>query len=178
MSIYIQHTKAWIKNFVIKLNLCPFASSVFEEGKILFTLEEQEDVISQLIAFWNTVQLLKNHNLQTTAIIIYPNGPTDFQSFLDLFDKAEKLLTETSLSEDYQLAGFHPDYEFADSMPSDPADYTNRSPYPSIHILNVGEVESAILSHPNITSVPKQNQKTLRKLGIDEIKKLIANTVL
>lgn len=165
----IEQTKKWIKGFVIEFDLCPFASSVFLNDAILYSLEESHDTKDQMIAFVNCLHLLKTSSDKQTAFFLLPNASKNFEEFLELFYKCEIFLEESSFNEDYQLAGFHPAYVFGDSDSDDPANYTNRSPYPMIHILSIEDVHSASASHENIAEVPARNIRVLRNKGVNSI---------
>ncbi|MGA0232124.1 MAG: DUF1415 family protein [Saprospiraceae bacterium] len=170
---YISATKKWIAEFVIGFHLCPFAKSVFDSGYILFSLELSDDAHMQLIAFWNTLQQLEKNKDFSTSILILPNAPEDFESYLEVFEKAESLLEESGLSNTFQLAGFHPAYLFNEEKISAPTHYTNRSPYPLIHILYVDDVRRTIKSHPDIASVPSMNILKMKDLGIESLSQLL-----
>ena len=165
----IEQTKRWIKGFVIELDLCPFASSVFLNDAILYSVEESPDHKDQMIAFVNCLHLLKHSLDKQTGFILLPNASKDFGEFLELFYKCEIFLEESSFKSDFQLAGFHPEYVFGDSDVDDPANYTNRSPYPMIHILSIEDVHRASVSHDNIAEVPAINIRFLRNKGVHSI---------
>jgi len=172
---YIQQSKKWIREFVIKYDLCPFALSVYNDDKILYSLEPSDDLKSQLIAFWNICHSLNTNDNYSTAFLILPFGIDDFEKFLDLFDRANLLLEETDLASTIQLAGFHPEYLFEDSDKHDCANYTNRSPYPMIHVLLVDDVHRAVKSYLDVELIPERNILKLRELGLDSIRKILEN---
>jgi len=170
---YINATKRWIEEFVIGFRLCPFAKTVFDNKQILYNLELSDDTHMQLVAFWNSLQQLEKESELSTSILILPNAPEDFESYLDVFEKAEFLLEESGLKEKFQLAGFHPAYRFNEESISAASHFTNRSPYPLIHILYVADVRNAIESHPDIASVPEMNILKMKDLGIEALNELL-----
>ena len=170
---YINATKKWIAEFVIGFRLCPFAKTVFDNNKILFSLELSDDIHMQLVAFWNSLQELEREAELSTAILILPNAPNDFESYLDVFEKAETILQDSGLNDKFQLAGFHPEYLFSEENISAATHFTNRSPYPLIHILYVDDVAHAVESHPDIASVPKMNILKMKDLGIEDLNRLL-----
>ena len=164
MNEIIEKTKRWVQEFVIKLNLCPFAAAPFLQNKIRFVVSEgqsEEEILAELLF---EIQLLETLHHETTLIII-PDLLQEFEEYLGLFDLAEHLLQLQHKDQDYQLASFHPDYMFADSEFDDPANATNRSPYPMLHILRCMDVEKAIDQYPDTLSIPQRNVELLRKMA-------------
>ncbi len=160
---------------MIGLNLCPFAQRPFTKGLVRFNVALGEGMEAQLIAFWKEIELLENVPAEevSNTILIFPEGLDDFGKYLELYEMAEQLLADQNKSTEFQLASFHPDYQFENTHINDVSNYTNRSPYPFIHILRKKEVEEAIKNYPNIEEVPQRNIETMKKLGIKEIKKLL-----
>ena len=171
----IEKSKAWVERFVIGLQLCPFAQQPYEKGQVRFEVCFEKKMEQQLAAFWKEIELLINTSKEkiSNIILIYPNGVSDFEKYLDLYEIAEQLLSEHKLNKKFQLASFHPNYQFAGTSKNDISNYTNRSPFPFIHILRVREVEAAIKSYPNIEGVPIRNIERMKKMGLAEIKKLM-----
>lgn len=173
-SLAITRTKLWIREFVLEYSLCPFAGEVYQNEKILYTIETSSGTHEQLIAFWNTVHTLDNSGMHSTAILILDPGPVLFDEYLDLFDKALLILKEAGLDSRFQLAGFHPLYRFDGEDEHAPGNFVNRSPYPLIHILFVDEVKKAIDSHASINDVPVRNKKKMEELGLEKLQALLA----
>jgi len=169
----IQVTLTWLRAIVIKMGLCPFAYEADSKGKILFRLhsfEKAEDILS---FFSSTVeQILDSSSKETTALLIIEKGLESFEEYLDVYYSLEAYVENTGLSNEIQLASFHPAYQFSGTQPSDAENYTNRSPLPLIHILNVEEVKNAIASHPDIHQIPLHNIALMKKLGQAGIKEI------
>ena len=105
-----------------------------------------------------------------TTLIIFPHFLLDFQDFLEALDTAEGLIAMQELDGIFQLASFHPDYQFAGTSIDDVENFTNRSPFPMWHILRENSVAAAIENYGNTEEIPKNNIKKLKKLGVDKIK--------
>jgi len=114
----------------------------------------------------------KNPDIETT-LILFPTILDDFFEYLNFTDVAEQLLFEQGYEGIYQLATFHPDYCFADVDPDDVSNYTNRSPYPMLHLLREESVAKAVAYHGNTEQIPEDNIATMHKLGLDKIKALL-----
>lgn len=129
----------------------------------------------QLIAFWKEIEVLENAAPEeiSNTILIFHEGLDDFNEYLELYDMAEQLLIDQNKNGVFQLASFHPAYQFGNTHYNDVSNYTNRSPFPFIHILRIKEVEEAINNYPNIEDVPLRNIKTMKKLGVKGIEKIL-----
>lgn len=171
----IEKSKAWVEKFVIGLQLCPFAKRPFEKGQVRFQVCFEKNTEAQLVAFWKEMELLSATPKEAVSntILIIPHGLDDFEKYLDLYDLAEQLLFDQNKDGEFQLASFHPDYQFEGTEKDDVSNYTNRSPYPFIHILRIEEVEVAIANYPKIEDIPERNIRLLKEIGIEQIKSLI-----
>lgn len=172
MSPFIHQTKQWISQFVIGYNLCPFAGPVFQKDQIRYVLVEgqaEEMLVNK--TFRECLELLERDPAEVeTVIIIHPEILTDFLDYLDVVGQMQEDLDRLGLAGVLQLATFHPDYQFAGTEPEDPENYTNRSPYPMIHILRENSVEKAINLHPDTKKIPQINIATMNKIGKEELK--------
>lgn len=170
----IDKSKKWVERFVIELQLCPFAKLPYDKNQVRFEVCIETETEAQLMAFWNEIELLIKTSREkiSNTILIYPNGLNDFEKYLDLYFLAENLLTDQNKNNQFQLASFHPDYQFENTEKDDVTNYTNRSPFPFVHILRIGEVAEAIESYPDVEMVPERNKNKLKKLGLEGIIKL------
>jgi hypothetical protein len=168
----IERTKNWIRDIVIGLNFCPFARKPFKEELILYKVDGSSDKAAALESFISTCNYLEENPAMETALLIFPNGFSDFEEYLDLVDLSEKLLKAEGFEGVYQVASFHPDYLFAGSDENDPANYTNRSPYPMLHLLREDLLEIAIDKHANVDEIPNQNIAKAQSLGLAYFKKM------
>jgi hypothetical protein len=164
-NIVIEKTRQWLEEVVIGLNFCPFAKRELRRDAVRFTVNasgDMGDALQQLIVECGFLDA--NPDTETTLLIL-PTGYAEFLDYLDLAGLAEDLLAEQGYEGVYQVASFHPDYCFADAEPDDAANYTNRSPYPMLHLLREASLDTAIDNYPDIDSIPANNMKKARALG-------------
>lgn len=161
----IDNTKKWIQDVVIGCNFCPFAAKEVKQGTVRYQVEEDGDIKNCLQAFELECEMLDTNPQIETTILILPQGYDDFEDYLDLVDCAEQILLEKRYEGIYQVASFHPHYCFEGEDDSDAANYTNRSPYPMLHILREESVERAIEKYPDAEGIPERNIDFARKKG-------------
>lgn len=167
-------TRHWIETIVVGLNLCPFAKPVLDASRARFQLSAARALEPCLFELLHELQRLDRDDDIATTILIYPHAFADWQAYLDLVDVADELVRAEGYEGIYQLASFHPEYQFADTVPEDPANLTNRSPYPLLHILREADVERSLAEVASPASIPARNQRLCRKLGADGIRALLA----
>jgi len=170
----IQQTKNWVEEIVIGLNLCPFASQPFQNNIIEYTVitgGSKEQHLQQLEDGFS--QLDKSANIET-SLLIYPEAYQIFDD-LDFLDYANHLLEDLNYTGTYQIASFHPDYRFAGSTEKDASNFSNRSPYPMLHLIRERSIEKVIPGYPNIEQVPENNIKKLREIGYQEMQRKLKN---
>lgn len=168
----IAETKAWINNVVIGCNFCPFAAQEVKRNTILFEVflqEETENILQELLQIFAKMDSDKNVE---TAFLILPNGLEKFLTYLDIVFAAEDYLVAKKYEGIYQLASFHPLYLFAGATENDAENYTNRSPYPMLHILREESLSKAIDSHANVDWIPQNNINFAREKGLEWMKNL------
>jgi hypothetical protein len=160
-------TQAWVEKAVIGLNLCPFAKAVHVKNQVRYAVSSASDTDVLLADLVNELQALAtaDPNQLDTTLLIHPSVLTDFLDFNDFLDVADAALGELELSGHIQIASFHPDYQFAGSARSDIENYTNRSPFPTLHLLRESSVERATASYPDASDIYEKNMATLRQLG-------------
>ena len=161
----IAATRCWVEKTVIGMNLCPFARPVVEAGRLRFAVSSADDVETALGHFADELARLdRDENIETTLFIL-PRVCAEFDNFLDLLALADALLADLGYEGVYQIASFHPDYQFEGTEADDPANYTNRSPYPMLHLLREDSLAKAIAAHPDPASIPGNNIKKTREAG-------------
>ncbi len=166
-NIVIQQTEKWIKSVVIDLNFCPFASKALLQKSIGYSvLCDQVGVSLILETLLKEYKLLDEQKNTETSFIILTEAFTDFKSYLTLVKKAEQHLQKNNYDGVYQIASFHPNYCFAGSSESDPANYTNRSPYPMLHILREESLTKALNLYPHPENIPDNNIELAHKKGL------------
>lgn len=173
----IQQTRHWVKEVVIGLNLCPFAASVYNDKRITYQVMQDSDIASHLQQFADRLAELDNTDSIETCLLIYPESYRQFDDYLDFLEMSNRLLDELNYTGIYQLASFHPDYLFADSSEHDAGNFTNRSPYPMLHLLREHSIERAVSSYPDIDQVSDNNIKKLRDIGYEKMQSIIEQIV-
>ena len=168
-----QQTRNWLKDIIIKLNFCPFANREFLNNSIRYSVSDTSDLESALHALADEFNFLDNNSATETTLLIYSQGFAEFDNFLELIDYANQLLDDLGYESVYQLAHFHPDYCFDGVEADDASNYTNRSPYPTLHLLCEFSLQNAIESHTDTSSIPDTNILLARKLGSDKMQQLL-----
>ncbi len=163
----IAATRTWLERAVIGLNLCPFAKSVHVRNQIRYVVSEartEDALLAELRTELNHLQSVSAEEVETT-LLIHPWVFADFLEFNAFHDAAEALLEKLQLVGEIQIASFHPAFQFAGTEPDDITNCTNRSPYPTLHLLREASIERALESFPRPESIYEANQETLRRLG-------------
>ena len=166
----IAQTKKWLSNIVIGHGLCPFAKSEFDNDRIHYAIIEEASLDIQMTTLLAECAALDNHAERETSLLIFPKTFADFEDYLDMLSLATALLKEQGYEGVYQLASFHPEYHFKGAGRNDPANYTNRSPYPMLHILREASVERALKNYPNPENIPTRNIQFMQALGLIAVK--------
>ncbi len=173
-ATFISHTKKWLSDVIIHHALCPFAKREFDAGRIHYAVIEAEDLQGQLEHILLECITLDRDTDRETSLLIFPTAMSDFETYLDMLELATAVLENQGYAGIYQLASFHPHYQFENIDETDASHYTNRSPYPMIHILRESSVEKAVESHPNPEGIPDRNIKLTQELGLDAMQALLA----
>ena len=158
-------TRAWVEGFVVAHNVCPFARREFVSDSIRFVevaANEWEPALEAMIEECRRLDLTPE--IETTLIVLRP-GLEDFDDYLDFLAVAEALLVEQGYEGTYQLASFHPDYCFEGAAEDDPGNFTNRSPWPMLHLLREAGLERALAHYPDPEAIPERNIETMHRLG-------------
>ena len=168
----IDRTKKWIIEVVIGCNFCPFAAKVVKQQTIFFKVEENTGIEICLASFGHEMERLDNDPTIETSFLIFPNAFEQFDDYLNLVSLAEKLLKRKGYEGIYQLASFHPLYLFANSDEKDPANYTNRSIYPMLHLLREESIDKALANYKDPESIPVRNANFAKEKGLAYMKLL------
>jgi uncharacterized protein len=164
----VRDTGRWLERAVIGLNLCPFAKAVHVKRQIHYavsTATDRPQLLADLAKELDDLVAIDAASRETTLLII-PNGLRDFLDFNDFMEEAERVVNERELEGVIQLASFHPDYQFAGTEVGDITNFTNRSPYPTIHLLREESIERAVNAFPQPEAIYEANMKTLCELGV------------
>ncbi len=163
----LQATRAWVEHAVIGLNLCPFAKAVQTKNLIRYACSDARDTAALLEALRSELQRLADTPIEQleTTLLVHPQVLGDFLDYNDFLDEADALLCEMGLDGTLQIASFHPQYQFAGSAADDIENATNRSPYPTLHLLREASIERAVAAFPEPEAIYETNKRTLRALG-------------
>lgn len=170
----VRQTRRWLEKAVIGLNLCPFARPVHARDQIRYALsaaETPEALLADLVAELQVLAAAEPEEIETT-LLIHPQVLNDFLDYNDFLGVAEEAVVDLGLEGVIQVASFHPRYQFAGTAPDDVTNYTNRSPYPTLHLLREASVERAVASVSDPAEIYKRNMETLRSLGVEGWRKL------
>jgi hypothetical protein len=173
----ISSTKVWVEKSVIGLNLCPFADSPYRGGRVRFVVSEQRSAAGLLEELGTELtQLAATDPLKCeTTLLIHPWVLTDFIEYNNFLEACDATVAALDLEGELQVASFHPHYQFSGSQPDDIENYTNRSPYPILHLLREASVERAVAAAGNTDEIYLRNMRTLRSLGHDGWRRLWRN---
>jgi hypothetical protein len=166
----INQTECWVRSVIVECNFCPFAKRELEKGSIRYRVVQNKTLEACLQAVIDECVFLDSHDSTETTLLIFPEAFPGFDDYLQLVELAEKLITQQGYEGVYQLASFHPDYVFADSEPDDASSYTNRSPYPMLHLIREASIEKALENYPEPETIPVRNIEYARSLGLDTMK--------
>ena len=166
-SVYIEDTRRWLERAVIGLNLCPFAKAVHVKQQIHYALSQaqgvnelRDELVTQLRELVNL-----NADVRETTLLIVPTVLRDFLDFNDFLAQAEEVLKALDLEGVIQIASFHPNYQFAGTRADDITNFTNRSPYPILHLIREASIDRAVDAFPDPESIFETNMQTLENLG-------------
>lgn len=167
-------TRLWLEKAVIGLNLCPFARPVYAREQIRYAVSEAEtpeELLAELTDELQTLVAAEPEEIETT-LLIHPRVLNDFLDYNDFLGVAEAAVADLGLEGVLQVASFHPEYQFAGTAPDDITNYTNRSPYPTLHLLREASVEKAVAAVPDAAEIYERNMETLRRLGVEGWRRL------
>jgi len=165
--------RRWVEDLVVGLNLCPFAGRELVRDRVRFVVTESTTEKQLLAALETELALLDDDASVETTLLIHPDVLQDFFDYNQFLDSAERLLAQTELEGVYQIASFHPDYQFAGTATDDAENYTNRSPYPLLHILREASLARSIAAYPDTGKIPVRNIEQMKSLGREKLQALI-----
>ncbi len=169
-------TRSWLQKAVIGLNLCPFAKAVQRKNQIRYVVSQAETSADLALDLAAELRLLQDADpeLIDTTLLIHPHVLTDFFDYNAFLRSADRLLRKTCAEGELQIASFHPQYTFADANPDAIENYTNRSPYPMLHLLREASIERAVEAFPDTDAIYERNIATLQSLGFAGWQRLAA----
>ncbi|NNM70329.1 MAG: DUF1415 domain-containing protein [Gallionella sp.] len=163
----IAATEVWLEKAVIGLNLCPFAKAVQVKKQIRYVVSAAatpEELLEDLLVELRLLQDTDAERIETT-LLIHPYVLGDFLDFNDFLDTVDIAAAEPEFNDEFQVASFHPQYQFAGTQPDDIENYTNRAPYPTLHLLREASLDKAVEAFPDADLIPERNIATMEKLG-------------
>lgn len=160
-------TRLWLEKAVIGLNLCPFAKSVYVKNQVRFVVSDARHLDAFLEQLDEELDFLATTDPEQvdTTLLIHPTLFADFLDFNEVVGIAEEAIEEHELDGVLQIASFHPRFQFADTEADDITNYTNRSPYPILHLLREDSITRAVADYPDADKIAERNIKTLQELG-------------
>lgn len=163
----IDRTQRWIWEAVVGCNFCPFAARPLRQNKVRYEVLEGAETLSAVELLAKAFHDLEDDPEIETTLLIFPNAFNAFRTYLDMVEIAEAYLKEGGYEGVFQLATFHPKYRFEGAPKDDPANYTNRSPFPMLHVLREESLEAAIEAHPDAEEIPNTNIEFARNKGLE-----------
>ena len=165
----IEATQDWLDKAVIGLNLCPFAKAVQAKGQIRWVLSPAQDTETLLAELVNALRHLADADpaLTDTTLLVHPQVLHDFLDFNDFLEVADAALEQLELEGVLQIAPFHPRFQFEGTEPDDVGNFSNRAPFPTLHLLREESIDRAVAAFPQAEAIFERNIETLQALGVE-----------
>jgi uncharacterized protein len=162
-------TRRWLERAVIGLNLCPFAKSVHVKGQVHYCVSGANEPVALLEDLKREALALMavDAAVRDTTLVIAPLCLLEFLDFNEFLAQADRVLAKLGLEGELQLASFHPQYQFSDAAPEAVTNFSNRSPYPTLHLLRENSIDRAVAVFPQAAEIFEKNMQTLQALGLD-----------
>ncbi len=168
-----QTVRRWVESFVIGMNLCPFAGRELLQERIRFAVTRASTEADLLVALETELELLVNDPAVETTLLIHPGVLQDFNGYNQFLDYADGLLLQMGLEGVCQVASFHPDYQFDGADTDAVENYTNRSPYPLLHLLREASLDRVLADYPDPEEIPQRNIEHMKKLGKSRLRAIL-----
>ena len=169
----VRPVRQWVETMVVGMNLCPFAKRELVKNRVRFVTTTSTTQEQLLMALQAELELLNTDPSVETTLLIHANVLQDFHDYNQFLGYADSLLVEMGLEGIYQIASFHPHYQFDGTKPDAAENYTNRSPYPMLHLIREASLERAIADYPEVDQIPEQNIALMNELGQDKLQELL-----
>ena len=169
----IEATRRWVEQVVVAFNLCPFAKRELVKERVRFVVSKAVDEVTLLDELAHELARLNVDESVETTLLIHPLVLQDFYRYNDFLELADQLLADMDLEGVYQVASFHPDYQFGGTEPDDAENYTNRSPYPMLHLLREDSLSEAIDNYPEVELIPERNIERMNEQGVEKMRALL-----
>ena len=168
----VQPVRQWVETLVVGMNLCPFAKREMVKNRVRFATTTSITEEQLLMALQAELELLNTDPSVETTLLIHSGVLQDFHDYNRFLDYADSLLVAMGLEGIYQIASFHPDYQFDGTRPDDAENYTNRSPYPMLHLIREASLERVIAEY-QVDHIPARNIALMNELGQDKLQALL-----
>jgi hypothetical protein len=169
----VSATRKWVEDVVVGYNLCPFAKRELVRNRVRFVVSEAESEDELLQALHSELQRLEDELEIETTLLIHPGVLQEFGPYNEFLDAVDGLLAYLEMEGVYQIASFHPDYQFEGTEPDAAENYTNRSPFPMLHLLREASLEAAIDSYPDVDGIPERNIELMEELGAEKMRSIL-----
>ncbi|MDW3094257.1 MAG: DUF1415 domain-containing protein [Gammaproteobacteria bacterium] len=176
-EIIIKAVQNWIKTFIVELNLCPFAKREVVKNRVRYVATEATTEEQLLAALAVELELLSESTSIETTLLIHANVLSDFYDYNQFLGLADGLLQEMKFDGVFQIASFHPQYQFSGTDASDAENYTNRSPYPILHLLREESMEQAIAEYADADKIPTRNIALMNDKGVEKLKEMLSQCI-
>lgn len=166
--------RAWLEQVVLGLNLCPFAHKPYRDGTVRLVIadaQSDDEALARLVSELQRLDEVPTAELETT-LLVFPYLWADFLAYNDFLDVADACLEALERLDQYQIASFHPHYQFADTAPEDAENLTNRAPFPILHLLREDSVSAAVARHADVDAIPGTNIARVEALSVEERQRL------
>ncbi len=173
----VDSVRRWVETLVVGQNLCPFARRELVNNRVRFALTTAATEEQLLAALVSELGLLETDPTIETTLLIHPDVLQHFSDYNQFLDNVDALLVAMEWEGVYQIASFHPDYRFAGTEPGDVENFTNRSPYPLLHVLRESSLERAIAGYRNVDQIPEKNIALMRELGKSRLASLLKSCI-
>lgn len=169
--------RQWLESLVIELNLCPFAKRELVKDRVRFAVTPAATEDELLQALHDELQLIEQDDAIETTLLIHPQVLQDFADYNQFLNAADSLLAGMQLEGVIQIASFHPDYQFGGTEPDAAENYTNRSPYPLLHLLREDSLERVIADTLDVAEIPVRNIALMNEMGREKLQRLLHSCV-
>jgi hypothetical protein len=167
--------KQWLEEVIIDLNFCPFAKKEFVNNTIYYHESTEDQVKPALHELIEQCRYLQAHDELETTLIIYRDGFRGFERYLDLVEYGNDLLVNSGFEGIFQLASMHPEYCFDGEDYDDSSNFTNRSPYPVIHIIREASMAKVLSVYNEPEKIPENNIALANKKGTLFFQQILTN---
>ncbi|PKF57134.1 DUF1415 domain-containing protein [Alteromonadales bacterium alter-6D02] len=169
----ITHCQSWVDSVIVRMNICPFAKAEVASQRVNYVVAKPDNTEQYLAQLLRHCQQLDQQPEIATTLMLFSDPFLTFADYLDLVTQAEDVLYHEGYEGVYQLASFHPDYCFADSNEQDAANFTNKAPYPILHLIREGDITKALANFLRPEQIPERNIEYTRRKGLSQMQDVL-----